>query len=59
MFAFSLKVFIWQSGDECVVNWNMQLCGKGTEQLSFENSVYLPIVIFYDNLVKQEIGHIT
>ena len=33
---------------------NIQLCGKGSEQLSFGNSVYLPIVIFYDYLVKQE-----
>ena len=33
---------------------NIQLCGKGSEQLSFGNSVYLPKVIFYDYLVKQE-----
>jgi len=32
----------------------MQLCGKGSEEMSFGNSTYLPIVIFYDYLVKQE-----
>jgi hypothetical protein len=32
----------------------MQLCDKGSEQLSDGNSVYLAIVIFYDYLVKQE-----
>lgn len=32
----------------------MQLCGKGSEHLSDGNSIYLPIVIFYDYLAKQE-----
>ena len=49
--SFYLTAWWWV---ECVVKLNMQLCGKGSEQLSFGNYVYLPIVIFYDYLVKQE-----